>query len=155
MRARVGAVAAAWAIAAGTTPILPPAAASADPISQNAIGTYTGTTLPVTFAWDAATGEGNRSFTDPGLCGKEAAIKSIPFFLTKVDFAMPPAPVARPAAAPNPPVSSAAPAACPDAAAPRRGGSSGAAFIGGVTAGGSGRGRGSAKPPHAVGCTDT
>lgn len=40
--------------------------------------------LPVTYAWDAATNSGWRSWFNPGLCGDEPASSAFQFQLTKV-----------------------------------------------------------------------
>lgn len=59
-------------------------------------------TRPVTFAWDATTGQGWRSFTDPGLCTDKKRDISIKTTLTKVSPTVPPAPAQAPSQVPSP-----------------------------------------------------
>jgi hypothetical protein len=69
-------------------------------------------TAPATFAWDAATGKGFRTYTDPGICTEKTQQVSVPFTLIKLDSVVPtPAASPAPAAAPKPATAVPAPAA--------------------------------------------
>lgn len=77
-------------------------------------------TLPTTFAWDAATGKGYRTYTDPGICGEKTQEVSAGFTVKKLDSVVPPAPAPSPspASAPAPMAAPPAPAAPAAAEAP-------------------------------------
>ena len=74
-------------------------------------------TRPTTFAWDGATGEGWRSYTDPGICGDKPQAFNTPFELKKIDSVLVPLNPAPPAPAPAPPAPAPPAAPAPAAAA--------------------------------------